>query len=222
MTHDHIKFRSRSNSQSRRQRHKGLRCGAVRRLSLLFSTRKTKNLKQISEKSSQCVLIKRNDYSKLLCRTVPLASLVSGGQNKLKLHNLTVNLIIHSSVKNKKKAKRNETKQSWESKMHFVRKRQEKVVCIQQISVRQFVSLSAFWQLKLCVRAVLLFFLFSSLFFFLRGFSAFNFRFFCLFCIKWLWAGIAWVFYNSFFSAFYCNSFLQILCTSAWCDILKD
>lgn len=52
------------------------------------------------------MLIKRNDYSKLL-RTVPLASVVSGGRNKLKLHNLTVNLIIHSSVEIKKGTKRN-------------------------------------------------------------------------------------------------------------------
>lgn len=163
MTHDHIKFRSRSNSQSRRQRHKGLRCGAVRRLSLLFSTRKTKNLKQISEKSSQCELIKRNDYSKLLCRTVPLASLVSGGQNKLKLHNLTVNLIIHSSVKNKKK--RNETKRNKAERAKCIlyeNGKKKLYVYSRYLSGNSSVC-QLFDSLK-CVRAVLFFFVFFFVF----------------------------------------------------------
>lgn len=158
-------IRSKGRSQSRRRRHKGLRCAS----SLLKSFVREKNLKQNSQKHIRvqlfCVLIKRNDYLKLL-RSVPLAFFCF----KLKLHNLTVNLIIHSAVQ-KNGTKRNKAESKCISNKNGWRK---KFQCRRQKSVRQFVSLSAFWQLKLCELC------------FFSGFSAFNFGFFCRFCFKWL------------------------------------
>lgn len=98
---------------------------------------------------------------------MPLASLVSGGQNKLKLHNLTVNLIIHSSVKNKKKSetKRNETKLSEQNA--FCTKTARKS-CMYTADICQAIrqSVSFLTAQIVCPRCAVFFFLFSSLFFF--------------------------------------------------------
>lgn len=119
------------------------------------------------------MLIKRNDYSKLLCRTVPLASLVSGGQNKLKLHNLTVNLIIHSSVKNKKNAKRNETKLREQNA--FCTKTARKS-CMYTADICQAIrqSVSFLTAQIVCPRCAAFFFVFFFVFFF-KGFFSFQF-----------------------------------------------
>lgn len=117
----------------------------VRRLSLLFSTRWEEKTWNRTPKNIYthflCVLIKRNDYLKLL-RSLPLAFFCF----KLKLHNLTVNLIIHSAVQ-KNGTKRNKAESKCILNKNGWRK---KFQCRRQKSVRQFVSLSAFWQLKLC------------------------------------------------------------------------
>lgn len=169
-------FRSKGGSQCRR--HKGLRCASSSLKSFVWYSLGEKTWNRTPKNiytTSQCVNKAQWLLEITLHGAVSLFSLL-GGRNKLKLHNLTVNLIIHSPVKKKNykrnKAKRNKAaskcilnKNGWRKKFH-----------VEGRNLSGNSSVCQLFDSSNCASC-----------FFSAFFSAFNFGFFCLlFCFKWL------------------------------------